>query len=91
MIKFKTLKYKHQKRAAELSAQVEAGTASDDDVLGFVLGLVDSWDFADAETGEPLPVDTGIMGEISLPQYNELMAAFNAQMGIDSDVPKASA
>lgn len=91
MVEFKTLKYKHQKRAAELSAQVEAGQASDDDVLAFVVGLVARWDFADAETDEPLPVGTEAMEEISLPQYNELMRAFNAQMGIDSDVPKASA
>lgn len=91
MVEFKTLKYKHQKQASTLSQQVENGIANDDDVLSFVINLVAKWDFIDAETQEPLPVSAEIMEELSLPQYNELMEAFNNQMGVRSEVPKESA
>lgn len=86
---FKTLKYKHKQQALAILAAIEAGTATDDDADQFVLSLVDEWDYEDAETGEPVPA--GDIGELSIEQYNDLMAQFNSQMEATSTVPKQSA
>lgn len=101
MIQFKTLKYKHKRQAEELSRLSEAGQAGDDQVMTFVLSLVESWDFADAETGQPLQLTTvaddegneyyPCLEELTLEQYRELLTAFNRRMGAGgSEVKKTS-
>ena len=87
-IVFKTLKYKHFKRALELNRQIEAGEVDEDVILQFVVSLVDKWDFVDVETDKPLSFDD--IDEMSLDQYNQLMEMFNAKMGVANEVPKAS-
>lgn len=85
MIKFKVLKYKHQKEAQDINRRIEDGTVEDDEILKFVVSLVDSWDFKDEETGKPLKFDDYL--ELSLEQYKDLMHSFNRRMGGD-EVPK---
>lgn len=88
MIKFKVLKYKHYQEARRLSADPET---TDDQVLTFVIGLVESWDFTDQETDQALKVDPDSMGDLALEQYNELMGEFNSKMGTGQEVPKPNA
>jgi hypothetical protein len=84
-VTFKAIKYKHQKEAQRLLAEGPDDAAVD----AFVMGLVESWDYRDAETGEPVPV--GQPDELTIEQYNEVLAEFNRLMGVGTDVPKASA
>lgn len=77
-VKFRTLKYKHRLQAQELSAGLEAGTVSEKDMVEFVVDLVETWDYTDIETGEP--VAAGDYGELSIDQFTEVMELFNQTM-----------
>lgn len=91
MVKFKTLKYKHQREAKELSAKIQAGEASSEDINLFVLGMVAEWDFVDAETGSPLPIDKSGLEEMSIQQFQEMNRLFNEAMEVGvAAVPKVN-
>ena len=89
MIEFKILKYKHYRRARELSKLIEAGQAGDEDILAFALSLVSKWDFVDAETSNALAL--GEMDELSTDQIGEVLTAFGAKFSQPMTVPKANA
>ena len=89
MVRFKTLKYKHYRQAQEIDARIEAGTATDKEVLKFSLDLVAEWDFKDADTGESLPL--GELEELSLEQCREVNELFARKIKMVSEVPKVTA
>jgi hypothetical protein len=92
MITFKTIKFKHFRRAQELRKLIEAEEATDEDILRFGLDLVKSWDFKDEETGKPLPPGVESLDELSMPQCAEVNLLFAEEIqGKVPDVPKASA
>ena len=88
MVKWKVIKYKHQKKAQELSQLNESGKLSPDEATEFIVSLVADWDFKDAETGEEIPV--GEYDELTLEQYEDLVSQFNDTMAGIS-VPKTNA
>ena len=92
MVKFKVIKYKHYRKALELTARegVDDATAEDDH-FRFLLGLVKEWDFVDEETGELLPVGVECMDELTIPQFNEVTTLFNQIFSKSSAVPKVNA
>jgi hypothetical protein len=89
VVKFKTIKFKHYRRANELDRQIDAGVADDEDVIRFAVSMVQDWDFVDAETGEPLPV--GEIDELTREQFNEVLTLFRRQFGTEGTVPKENA
>lgn len=92
MIVFKTLKFKHWRQSQKISELVEAGTVTDEDILRFSLSLVKSWDFVDAETGEPLPPGLEALDELSMAQCAEVNMLFaNEVNGTVVAVPKTNA
>ncbi len=92
MIKFKVIKYKHYRKALELTARedVDDATAGDEH-FRFLLGLVKEWDFRDGDTEEALPVGVGSIDELTIPQMNEVTSAFNQIFSQSTTVPKTSA
>lgn len=89
MVRFKTLKYKHFRRAQEILVEIKAGTATDLAADQFVVQLIEDWDYTDIETGQAIPI--GELGELSLEQYTECMEAFNTRMTQASNIPKVNA
>lgn len=92
-IKYKTLKYKHQREARELNEKIKAKNATPDEISLFVISLVESWDFMDVETGELLPLDNPklALDEMSLEQFAEMNTLFNNAMEVGvAAVPKAN-
>lgn len=77
-VTFKPIKYKHQQQAKDLGRAIAEKTAADNQVIEFVVSLVASWDYIDDETGQAVPV--GDYMELTVDQFNELMANFNARM-----------
>ena len=90
MIQFKSLKYKHYRRARELRALIEAEEATEEEIVVFALELVADWDFVDAETGEQLAVGTNIIDELSIEQLSEVLEVFTEKFRKPAIVPKAS-
>jgi len=78
MVKFKALKYKHRLQAQELNAGIEAGTVTETQLIEFVTGMIEAWDYLDVETGQPIPL--GDYGELSIEQFTEVMELFNQEM-----------
>jgi hypothetical protein len=74
MVKFKVIKYKHQKQMMELRARTERGEIPEDEANDLLMSLIEDWDFCDIETGEPIPV--GQPDELTMEQYNEIGEAF---------------
>ena len=70
MVKFKTIKYKHVRRARELLAQV----GSEEEETALIMSLVDDWDYKDEDSGEKIP--PGSPDELSVDQYNEVVLLF---------------
>lgn len=91
MVKFKVIKYKHAKRAIEMTKRSDAGEDIMDESMHFMLALVKEWDFLDVDTGEPLAVAIESMDEMSLEQMNEVTELFNLLMAKRNTVPKTSA
>lgn len=90
MVKFKTIKYKHERQARELAARIEEGSALNEEMTAFVMSLVLDWDYKDPDTGEPVP--PGEPDELSLEDFSEVIQVFNDQMtAIKLSVPKKSA
>lgn len=77
-VAFKTIKYKHQAQAAELAKAVADQTATEDQIIGFVVGMVESWDYVDGDTGQVIPLED--WQELTLDQFNDLMGKFNTTM-----------
>lgn len=77
-IVWKPIKYKHRLEAQEIGAGIVDKTISERELVEFVTGLVEDWDFIDVETGEPVAV--GDYGELTEDQFVELMAAFQEKM-----------
>ena len=89
-VKFKTLKLKHYRKAQEINARIDADEASEIDIIEFAIGLVSSWDFTDADTGDRLRLSD--MDELSTDQMAELLGGFSDEFaGATAAVPKASA
>jgi hypothetical protein len=87
-VTFRTIKYKHREQSMALLAKFEAEEIEEWEVNEFVLSLVQSWDYIDPDTQEPVPV--GDMGELTMEQYNDLMEEFNRQMGENAGVKKTN-
>ncbi len=89
-VKFKTLKLKHYRKAQEINARIDADEANDIDIIEFAIGLVASWDFIDADTGERLRLSD--IEELSTGQIAELLDSFSNEFaGATAAVPKANA
>jgi hypothetical protein len=78
VIVWKTIRYGHILEAQELHKRIAAKEIGMHEMTTFVLSLIKGWDFVDDETGQPIPLD-GVR-QLTLPQYNQLMAEFNASM-----------
>lgn len=91
MIVFKTIKFKHYRQAREINKLVAAETVEDEDVLRFSLSLVKSWDFVDAETGDPLPVGLEALDELTMEQCAEVNMLFANEVNKTVKVPKTNA
>ena len=91
MVRFKTIKYKHYRKARQLTAREDAGEDVEEEYLSFALSMVAEWDFVDEETGSSLPVGAKSLDELSLGQMVEVSTLFNRKFGDMSSVPKASA
>ena len=88
-LKFKVIKYKHQREAAELKGRIERQEVTQEELTKFIMGLVEAWDYKDEETGEAIPV--GEYDELSLKQYGEVVAVFNSEMSqLKASVPKVN-
>ena len=91
-IEFKVIKYKHYRRALELtSREDEDDPTAEDEHFRFLLSLVAEWDFVDEETGEPLAPGVESIDELTIPQMNEVTTAFNRIFSQATIVPKANA
>lgn len=88
MVRFKTIKFKHYRQAQEINARIDAGEATDEEVLRFALSLVAEWDFVDADTSKPLPINE--LNELSMEQCREVNEGFARKMGVTAEVPKGS-
>lgn len=94
-IKFKALRYGHRRQAQLMTKDGKTLPEWEDEVNLFYLSLVDSWDFTDGDTGEPLilngnPQET--LMKLTLEQVNKLESDFVTQLEKDSsNVPKTSA
>ena len=92
MIKFKVIKYKHYRRALELTAREDEDDATaEDEHFRFLLSLVEEWDFVDEETGDPLAPGVESIDELTIPQMNEVTTVFNQIFSKATSVPKANA
>lgn len=78
MVKFKAIKYKHQREAAEIAKAIADDTATQEQIIGFVISIVESWDYIDGDTGQVIPL--GDWQELTLDQFDDLMSRFNAAM-----------
>lgn len=88
MVRFKTVKFKHYRKARALTAREDAGEDIEAEYLTFVISMTEEWDFEDEETGELLSVDVSSLDELTLEQMNELAGTFNSQFGDMSQVKK---
>ena len=91
MVKFRTIKYKHARKAIDMTNRSIAGENVEEESLRFMINLVKDWDFLDADTGEPLPVSEESMDEMSIEQMNEMTELFNQKMSMKNTVPKTNA
>ncbi|NVM23896.1 MAG: hypothetical protein HWN68_19220 [Desulfobacterales bacterium] len=92
MVRFKTVKYKHYRKARALMLRENNGEDVEEEYLSYAISMVAEWDFVDAETGKELPVSTKSIDEISLNQIIEISTLFNQQFGdMAATVPKATA
>lgn len=91
MVRFKTVKFKHYRKARELTAREKAGEDIEVEYLTFAVLMVEEWDFKDEETGDPLPLDTTSLDELTLEQMEELATLFNRKFAKVSTIPKATA
>ncbi len=91
-VRFKPLKYKHQLEALEIKNRLNGkGAASQKIITDYVASLLESWDYLDVETGEPVAL--GNFGELGLSQFNEVMDIFNQSidlMGQAVEIPKSN-
>jgi hypothetical protein len=90
MVRFKTIKFKHYRKARALTAREEEGENIDTEYLTFAISLVAEWDFVDEETGEALPIEAASLDELSLEQMTELASLFNRKFGDLSAVKKTT-
>ncbi len=101
MIKFKTVKRKHRRWANQvlmdlglLEGQRDMTPAetveAEDRLFKLAMSMVDSWDFTDAETGQPIPVSEESIGELTDEQVTEVVDGFNALMD-GTTIPKTNA
>ncbi len=92
MVKFKTIKYKHYRRALELTSREDVDDATaEDEHFRFLLGLVKEWNFMDGETADPLTPGVESIDELTMAQLNEVTTLFNQIFSKVTTVPKASA
>lgn len=91
MVEFKTIKYKHYRKALQLTAAEDAGEDAGEEHFRFLLSLVSSWDFTDEDTGEPLSPGLESIDELTVEQLNEVTETFNQIFSQVSTVPKTNA
>lgn len=86
---WKAIKFKHVQQAQQMKAAIDDQTIEPVQIIEFFMPLIESWDFIDAETGQA--VAAGDYAELTIEQFNELMADFNAKMhGVKDAVKKTS-
>ena len=91
-IEFKVIKYKHYRRALELtSREDEDDPTAEDEHFRFLLSLVAEWDFIDGDTADPLTPGVESIDELTMAQLNEVTTAFNRIFSQSTAVPKVSA
>lgn len=66
-----------------MAAGIADNTLGYDEIVQFVISLIEEWDLLDSDTGQPIAVDD--YGELTIEQFNGVMAEFNAQMTASSD------
>jgi hypothetical protein len=88
MLEFKAVKYKHIIAAMELNDRLEAGEATEEDLLIFAIDMVKNWDFKDADTGKKLKL--GELQELTREQIDEVTEGFREAME-GTSVPKKTA
>lgn len=71
MIKWRILKPEDIEQVKRLLAD----RAPMAEVLPFAMSLIESWDFLDPDTGQPVPA--GAWGELTMEQFNEFVTSFN--------------
>lgn len=92
-VKFKQIKYKHLIEAAALGMDIGGGTpmklgdSMSAAILEFTSSMVKEWDYIDEDTGDVIPL--GQYLELTIEQFNELVAEFNVSMqGVKDGVKK---
>lgn len=66
-----------------MAAAIADNTTAPDEIVQFVMSLIETWDLLDSDTGQPIAV--GDYGELTIEQFNGVMAEFNAQMTASAD------
>lgn len=89
MVVFRTLKFKHYRKAVDLDKQIKAKKADEIAVLEYAADLVVKWDFLDVDTGDAIPV--GELDELSPDQIEELLSTFEHGFDRATEVPKKTA
>ena len=72
MVRFKTVKPKHCRRARNLT---------ETEYLGYAIKLVAEWDFVNEETGDAIPISPQSVKEMSSTQIEELSTSFDVTFG----------
>lgn len=90
MVRFKSIKFKHYRRARELMEREESGEDVEVEYLTYAISMVAEWDFMDDETGFPLLPEAGSIDEMSLEQIREISKLFNQNFGELSGVKKTN-
>lgn len=90
MVRFKTIKFKHYRKARELMTREETGEDVEVEYLIYAISMVAEWDFVDDETGKALPLEGKSIGEMSMDQIKEVSSLFNQQFGDMSQVKKTN-
>jgi hypothetical protein len=85
MLEFKAVKYKHIIAAMELNDKLEAGDATEEDLIIFAINMVKKWDFRDADTNKPLKL--GELQELTREQIDLVTEGFREAME-GTSVPK---
>ena len=91
MVEFKTIRYRHWREAMEFVTAEEAGEDRTDEYMGFVIGMVKTWDFTDPDTEEKIPVSADALYDMTVEQIKEMAGSFNRRFAQMSTVPKVSA
>jgi hypothetical protein len=86
-VKFRPYKYKHKLEAIEITRKMDAGEATEQDDLDFLMRMILEWDLKDVETGQPIPA--GDYLELSIVQIEQVKSAWREYMlNLNDEVKK---